>query len=89
MLLSYDRRTFRTVCAVNPGTEYGVVLSQDPTANSFMGLAGLPSMPYRLTFTTSADVPVATVCEAMLQDEVTARQLRAAGKDDCPKAPGG
>jgi hypothetical protein len=88
MLLSYDRRTFRTVCAVNPGTEYGVVLSQDPTVNSFMGLAGLPSMPYRLTFTTSTGVPVTTVCEAMLLDEVTARQLRAAGKDDCSIAPG-
>jgi hypothetical protein len=60
MLLSYDRRTFRTVCTVKPNTAYGMVLSQDPTAHSFMGLAGLPSLPYRLTFTTSAEAPVAT-----------------------------
>ncbi len=64
------------------------MVSQDPTVDSFMGLAGLPSMPYHLTFTTSAEAPVATVCEAMFEDELTARQIRAHGKADC-SAPAG
>ena len=87
MVLSYDRRTVRTVCVVEPNAEYGLWLSQDPTANSFMGLAGLPSLPYRLTFTTSSEPTVTTVCDALVQDEDTARQIRARRKLDCAAQP--
>ncbi|HZZ32265.1 MAG TPA: Ig-like domain-containing protein [Phenylobacterium sp.] len=83
MLLSYDRRTVRTVCVVEPSTQYGIWLSQDPTARSFLGLGGLPSQPYRLSFSTSAEPAVTTVCDAMVQDEDTARQIRKRRTLDC------
>lgn len=95
MVLSYDRRTVRTVCLVSAGTSYGLALSQDPNAGgAFMGLAGLPSLPYRLDFVTAAGPPVATVCEALTEDDVTARQIRARRPLDCgakgaPPATGG
>ena len=87
MVLSYDRRTVRTVCVVEPNAQYGLWLSQDPNDNSFMGLAGLPSLPYRLNFTTSADPIVATVCDALVQDEETARQIQTRRKLDCAAEP--
>lgn len=84
MVLSYDRRTIRTVCLVSAGSPYGLALSQDPTASAaFMGLAGLPSLPYRLDFITASGPPVVTVCEALAEDEVTARQIRARRPLDC------
>jgi hypothetical protein len=83
MLLSYDRRTIRTVCIVEPSTQYGIWLSQDPTARSFLGLGGLPSQPYRLSFSTSGEPAVTTVCDAMVQDEDTARQIRKRRTLDC------
>jgi hypothetical protein len=83
MLLSYDRRTVRTVCVVEPGAQYGVWLSQDPTARSFLGLGGLPSEPYRLNFSTSAEPAVTTVCNALVEDGETARQIRKRGTVDC------
>ena len=88
MVLSYDRRTIRTVCLVGADSPYGLALSQDPNASgAFMGLTGLPSLPYRLDFTTAAGPPVATVCEALTEDDVTARQIRARRPLDCgPKA---
>jgi hypothetical protein len=89
MLLSYDRRTVRTVCLVEPNAEYGLALSQDPNAGSFIGLGGLPSMPYRLDFTTSSAPAVTTVCEALAQDEATARQIRARRGLDCGQPPAG
>jgi hypothetical protein len=86
-LLSYDRRTVRTVCVVEPGVEYGLALSTDPEARpSFIGLTGLPSLPYRLDFTTSAQPAVTTVCGALAQDEDTARQIRARRSLDCAAA---
>jgi hypothetical protein len=83
MLLSYDRKTVRTVCLVAPGAAYGLWLSQDPTAHSFMGLAGLPSESYRLNFSTSVGPAVTSVCEAMSADEETARQIRQRRPLDC------
>lgn len=76
MLLSYDRRTVRTVCIVAPGAQYGAWVSQDPTARSFTGLGGLPSESYRLSFSTSAASPVTSICDAMAEDEETAREIR-------------
>jgi hypothetical protein len=83
MLLSYDRRTVRTVCIVEPNAQYGLWVSQDPTSRSFLGLAGLPSEAYRLTFSTSAEPAVTTVCDAMVQDDVTAMQVRQRRDLDC------
>lgn len=87
MLLSYDRKTVRTVCVVEPNSNYGLWMSQDPTGKSFIGLSGLPSQPYRLSFTTSADPAVTSVCEALAQDEETARQIRERRPLDCAAAP--
>ena len=83
MLLSYDRRTVRTVCVVEPGAQYAVWLSQDPTARSFLGLGGLPSEPYRLNFSTSPEPAVTTVCDALVEDGETARQIRSRRTLDC------
>jgi hypothetical protein len=88
MLLSFDRRTVRTLCVVEPDAQYGFWVSQDPTANSFMGMAGLPSTGYRLSFTTSAEAPITTVCDALVEDELTARQIRARRPLDCSQQPG-
>lgn len=87
MLLSYDRKTVRTVCLVAPNAQYGVWLSQDPTAHSFVGLTGLPSESYRLNFSTSGGPAVRSVCEAMSADEETARQIRMRRTLDCPSEP--
>jgi hypothetical protein len=87
MLLSYDRRTVRTVCVVQPNTEYGLSLSEDPNAKSFVGLSGLPSMPYRVDFATSEGPVVVTVCDALAQDETMARQIRGGRGLDCARAP--
>jgi hypothetical protein len=89
MLLSYDRRTVRTVCVVQPAAEYGLSLSEDPNAKSFVGLSGLPSMPYRVDFATSEGPTVTTVCDALAQDEATARQIRERRGLDCARAPPG
>lgn len=87
MLLSLDRRTVRTVCVVAPDTQYGLWVSQDPTALSFVGLGGLPSQAYRLTFSTSAEPAVTSVCAAMAADEETARQIRKRGPPGCSPEP--
>jgi hypothetical protein len=89
MLLSYDRRTVRIACVVQPSAEYGLALSQDPDAKSFIGLSGLPSMPYRFDFATSAGPLVATVCDALSEDEASARQIRARRPLDCASPPAG
>ena len=86
MLLSLDRRTVRTVCIVAPDTRYGLWLSQEPDGRSFVGLRGLPSMPYRMTFATSAQPAVRTVCDALAADEDGARQIRRRHPLDCGKA---
>jgi hypothetical protein len=87
MLLSYDRKTVRTVCVVEPNANYGLWMSQDPVGKSFIGLSGLPSQPYRLSFTTSAEPAVTTVCEALAQDEEGVRQIRQRRPLDCTAAP--
>jgi len=85
MLLSYDRRTVRTVCMVEPGVQYGLSLGEDPNSpTAFLGLAGLPAAPARLNFTTSAGPVISDVCEALSQDPVTAADLARRGKT-CPE----
>jgi hypothetical protein len=84
LLLSLDRKTVRTVCLVAADTQYGLWVTQDPTAHSFIGLGGLPSESYRLNFATSSGSAVASICDAMLEDAETARQLRERGSSACP-----
>ena len=86
MLLSYDRRTVRTVCAVEPGVRYGLSLGQDPNAETFLGLAGLPAAPSKILFTTTTGPAVSEVCEALAQDPQTVAELRRRGKA-CADAP--
>ena len=83
MLLSYDRRTVRTVCMVEPGAQYGLSLGQDPNAATFLGLSGLPAFPAKLSFTASAGPAVTDVCESLSQDPDTAADLARRGKA-CP-----
>jgi hypothetical protein len=97
MLLSYDRLTVRTACVVEPNGAYGAWISKDVAFGAFVGgdsehtdfisLTGSPSNQYELRFTTSAAPPVTTVCEALSEDEDTARQIRDRQKLDCSKAP--
>jgi len=84
MLLSLDRKTIRTLCMVEADTRYGLWVTQDPTTHSFMGLAGLPSEPYRFSFATSSEAAVTSICDAMVEDAETARQLRRRNNPACP-----
>jgi hypothetical protein len=86
MLLSYDRRTVRTVCVVEPGRSYGFSLGEDLTRSTFVGLSGLPVLPARVTFSTSSDALVSDVCQALAEDPETAAQLRERGRS-CSSAP--
>jgi hypothetical protein len=87
MLLSFDRRTVRTVCVVGPGRSYGVSLGETPTGNTFLGLAGLPTAPARIAFSTSDGPAVADVCEGLAEDAWTATVLAERGKTCGPAAP--
>ena len=88
MLLSLDRLTVRTACVVEPNLSYGAWISKDvpdPQAKTtrttdFISLTGSPSEGYEFRFTTSAAAPITTVCEALAEDEQTARELRQRGK---------
>ena len=62
-LFSRDRRTFLTVCSIGKGGHYGLRL------NHFTSLAGRSSEPYELVFDTSASSEVASIDEAVAQDE--------------------
>ena len=71
-VLSFDRRTIRTVCRAEPNTHYGVRLSEPPVADqpdaTFMSLAGRPLGAYELAFTASAQASVLTVGDALAED---------------------
>ena len=89
MLLSYDRKTVRTVCLVEPGKHYGYSLGEDPNAKTFIGLAGLPTESARVAFSTTEGPLVTDVCQALAQDPVTAAQLRDRGTTcETPKVGG-
>jgi hypothetical protein len=87
MLMSYDRRTIRIVCLVEPNAEYGLALSPDPNGKTFVGMSGLPSYSYQLDFATSEGPTVTTVCDALSEDETTAAQIRARRPLDCVRPP--
>ena len=67
MVLSFNRRTVRLLCATQPNTAYGVRIG-DWEANAFVSLDGERAEPYDLTFTTSSEPEVTTVGEALAQD---------------------
>jgi hypothetical protein len=99
MLLSYDRLTVRTACVVEPNVAYGAWISKEIASGAFassdsqdidfVSLTGSPSKEYEFRFKTSEAPPITTVCEALSEDEETARELRARRKGDClqPAAP--
>jgi hypothetical protein len=80
MLLSYDRKTVRTVCMVEPGTKYGFAVGQDPNAPTFVGVAGLPVVSAKIGFETSAGPLVTDVCQALGEDSRTAQEMKRSGK---------
>jgi hypothetical protein len=67
LALSYDRRTIRMACLVDGNTRYGLRMNATPSFR-FVSLAGWPSPPYELTFSTSSQAEVTTLEEAQAQD---------------------
>jgi hypothetical protein len=71
-VLSFDRRTIRTVCRAEPNGHYGVRLSEPPVADqpdaTFMSLAGRPLGVYAFTFTASSQASVLTVADSLAED---------------------
>lgn len=59
--LSQDRRSFRTVCEVQPNTRYRLTL------RSFHNGRGLAA-PHDVTFVTSGAAPIATIQQALAED---------------------
>lgn len=68
-LLSFDRKTIRTLCRIEPNSFYGVRMSIDLPGAQFISLAGHPMDPYEFSFRTSAGPEVVTPREAVDQDE--------------------
>lgn len=67
-VLSYDRRTIRTVCYVKARSDYGLFLSDRP-GNMFVSLAGKASAAYSIAFTSSGARDVLSVKESMAEDD--------------------
>jgi hypothetical protein len=67
-VLSYDRRTIRTVCRVNARSDYGLFLSDRP-GNIFVSLAGKPAAAYSIAFSSSGERDVLSVKESMAEDD--------------------
>jgi hypothetical protein len=67
MLLTYDRRTFRTVCILEKNAHYGLWLNQT-IFHRFTSLAGRSSQAYEITFSTSSEPAVDNVRDALAED---------------------
>lgn len=67
-VLSFDRKTIRTLCYTEPNSAYGVRLSPDQAGARFVSLSGRDLEPYDLTFTTSAGPLVETTGDALDED---------------------
>lgn len=80
-VLSYDRRTIRTVCHTELNSHYGLRLSDralDGTSRAtFVSLAGKRLPPYVISFDTSSDAPVSTPSDSINEDP----QMREPPKD--------
>jgi hypothetical protein len=71
-VLSFDRRTIRTVCRTALGGHYGVRISdqslREDSRTTFVSLAGKRLAPYVLTFDTSSEAPINTAGDSLEQD---------------------
>jgi hypothetical protein len=67
LILSYDRRTIQTVCQLDRNTRYGVRMNRGPGLR-FVSLAGWPSDPYELTFSSSSDGEITSLEDALAED---------------------
>src|SRR6201995_1967799 len=67
-VLSYDRKTIRTLCYTEPSTAYGVRNNMDLPGAKFISLAGRVLDPYEFTFSTSQGPAVETKSEAIDED---------------------
>ncbi len=67
-VLSFDRKTIRTLCYAEPSSAYGLRVSAEPKEARFVSLAGRDLEPYDVTFTTSAGPLVQTTGDAIDQD---------------------
>ncbi|HEX3700507.1 MAG TPA: hypothetical protein VHV27_07520 [Phenylobacterium sp.] len=78
-VLSFDRRTVRTICVAAPKSHFGLWLNRGaPGPALFQSLAGWTPTSYELTFSTS-DEPLATsVRDALVQDPESRKRLGAA-----------
>lgn len=83
MVLSYNRRTVRTVCLVDPDRVYGVRLRPDASGEVFQTVDGDVAQPFSLRFSTTLDAPVTDVCEALRQDVEMLAEVQKAHALDC------
>ncbi|MGZ3404163.1 MAG: hypothetical protein ACXWKN_14470 [Phenylobacterium sp.] len=66
-VLSFDRKTIRTICRAEPMGSYGVGVSDDPDA-TFLSLAGRALPPLEFRFSTSAAPDVLSTSESLGED---------------------
>lgn len=71
-VLSFDRRTIRTVCHTDLDSHYGLRLSDrslDGTSRmTFVSLSGKRLAPYVLSFDTSSEPPINTAGDSLAED---------------------
>jgi hypothetical protein len=82
MVLSYDRRTVRTVCVVDPDTQYAVRLNRDP-GDAFRTVDGATGEPFDLKFSTSLEAPITDVCSAIREDVAMLAEVEKTEALDC------
>jgi hypothetical protein len=85
MVLSFDNRTVRTLCIVDPGRLYSARMNWNPEI-SFRSLDGVLGETHQLKFSTSMDPPVTDICEALREDAETIKEVEAARPLDCANA---
>jgi hypothetical protein len=66
-VVSFDRRTIRTVCRVEAGRHYGVRMSDQPDSR-FYSLHGKPLDIYEFSFTTTDGAEIQTASDSLEQD---------------------
>jgi len=87
MVLSFDRRTVRTVCLLDRDKAYGLRLNKEP-GNGFRTVDGAVGEEFDLRFSTTLEDPTTDVCEAVRQDTAMlvevekAHPLNCAPRDD-------
>lgn len=69
-VLSFDRRTVRVACFLNPATRYGVSINNFNVLR-FIGLGGWPAKGLELRFETSNALPLKTISESLAQDPLS------------------